>query len=290
MISFVIVTYNSGKHITACLNHVSSITDIPYEIIVVDNNSKDNSRQIIRKGFRSVRLFQMGQNLGFARAVNIGVRNAKQDVVFLLNPDAQIKTSELMHSIHYLFLDHIGVLGPQVVNPQDSRRQFSARRFPTLRTGFFNSSSFLTRLFPNNSFSREYLDPIIDKDKPQEVDWVSGCAMMFRKDIFNSIGGFDEQFFVFHEDVDFCYRLKRAGYKVVYYPDVIVAHEIGISRTIPTIRINYERHRGMWLYYRKHLQRVHFIGFFVAFGIILRFTVMSIKILLSRLYENTTFN
>ena len=137
----------------------------------------------------------------------------------------------------------------------------------------------MTRLFPDNSFSKRYLDPIADEHRSQEVDWVSGCAMMFRKDTFDSLGGFDSRFFLFHEDVDFCYRLKEAGYKVVYNPEILVEHELGISENVPTIKINYERHRGMWVYYARHLRRNRFVDAIVACGIVLRFMTTSVRIL-----------
>jgi len=282
MISFIIVTYNSEKYIRECLNHILDAADIPYEIIVVDNDSKDSTRQIVKNEFKSVRLIESDKNLGYAYGVNTGVRNANKDIIFLLNPDARILPSNLLDSITYISSNHVGVLGPKVTNPHDAGRQFSARRFPTLRTGIFNKSSIFTSLIPNNKFSREYLNPIVSDDKLQQIDWVSGCAMIFRKDVFNLIGGFDEDFFVFYEDIDFCNRLNKTGYKVVYNPAVVVSHEIGISKTVPTIRINYERHRGMWVYYLKHFQRNGLLDAIVVCGIILRFIVTSIKVLLKQ--------
>ena len=280
MISFIIVTYDSERYIRDCLNHIIAATDVPYEIIVVDNDSKDSTRQIVKDEFKSVKLIESDRNLGFAHGVNVGVRNAQEDVIFLLNPDACVLSSNLLDSIAYITSNHVGVLGPKVTNPHDSSRQFSARRFPTLRTGIFNRSSIFTSLIPNNRFSKEYLNPIVSDDRPQQIDWVSGCAMIFRKEAFDRVGGFDEDFFVFYEDIDFCYRMKEAGYKVIYNPAVVVSHEIGISKTVPTIKINYERHRGMWVYYTKHFSRNPFITCMVFCGILLRFTVTSVKVLL----------
>jgi GT2 family glycosyltransferase len=278
VISFIIVTYNSEKHIRGCLNHIMAVPDIPYEIIVVDNDSRDSTRQIVRDEFESVRLIELDKNLGYAYGVNIGVRNAEKDAIFLLNPDARILSSNLSGPVAYLSSNHIGVLGPKVLNPHDLSRQFSARRFPSLRTGIFNKSSIFTSLIPRNRFSMEYLNPIAEDDTQQTVDWVSGCAMIFRKEAFDLLGGFDEDFFVFYEDIDFCYRLKEAGYKVEYNPTVVVSHDIGISKTVPTIRINYERHRGMWIYYKKHFNRNALIDCMVFGGILLRFIITSIKV------------
>lgn len=283
MISFIIVTYNSQTYIRNCIEHIIAIPDVSHEIIVVDNDSKDDTRQIVRDRFESVRLIEMKENLGFASGVNAGVRSAAGDVIFLLNPDASILSLDLPAALAGISSDHTGALGPKVLNPRDLGRQFSARRFPTLRTGIFNKSSIFTSLLPRNRYSMDYLNPIIDDNKPQTVDWVSGCAMFFRKDVFDSMGGFDDGFFVFYEDIDFCYRLKKAGYRVVYNPAIVVSHEIGISRTVPTLKINYERHRGMWLYYKKHFHRNAHIDALVICGIILRFAITSIKVLVKRL-------
>ncbi len=279
MISFVIITHNSERTITACLEHISSIKGIPYEIIVVDNNSRDMTKQLIRSRFNNVRLIELEKNMGYGSGANFGIKHASKDIIFLLNPDSYILTHDLRNIPGYLSTDHVGVLGPKILNPSDGTRQLSARNFPTLRTALFNRGSILTRLVPSNRFSREYLNPIMSDDKSQQVDWVSGCAMIVRKDVFDAIGGFCEDYFLFHEDVDFCNRLARAGYRVVYHPEVSVSHEIGISRTVPTIKINYERHRGMWLYYRKYLRRNPFTHILVACGILLRFFMTSIEVL-----------
>jgi hypothetical protein len=112
------------------------------------------------------------------------------------------------------------------------------------------------------------------------VDWVSGCAMIIRKDVFDSVGGFDESFFVFYEDVDFCRRVKEAGYHVMYDPQIVVSHRVGISETVPTMKVNYERHRGMWIYYTKHFRRNPLLDVTVLSGITLRFAITSLKVLL----------
>lgn len=280
MISFIVVTYNSEKHIRGCLNHLSLVSGVRHEIIVVDNSSADNTRRIIKNEFPTIQLIESEGNRGFSHGVNEGVKRARGDLVFLMNPDTEIVTHKLNGFLSTFPTNYVGVIGPKVINPQDSSRQFSARCFPTLKSGVFNRDSILTSLIPNNRFSREYLNPIINENKPQTVDWVSGCAMIIRKDVFDLVGGFDEKFFVFYEDVDFCYRVKRAGYRVIYNPEIVVSHRIGISETVPTMKINYERHRGMWIYYAKHFQRNGLLDVMVVLGIVLRFAMTSPRVLL----------
>ncbi|MBN1881342.1 MAG: glycosyltransferase family 2 protein [Deltaproteobacteria bacterium] len=283
MLSFVIVSYNSENHIESCINHISMVEDIVYEIIVVDNDSKDNTKQIVKDKFPEVKLIESHENRGFSWGVNIGVSHAKYDYVFILNPDSMVQTRQFKESLHELSLNGVGIIGPKVINPGDKARQYSARRFPTLRTGVFNRSSIFTSLIPNNRHSREYLDPIENPEETQKVDWVSGCAILFKKGIYHEVDGFDESFFVFYEDIDFCKRVTASGHSIQYYPDIQVEHEIGISKTVPTIKINYERHRGMWVYYKKHFERNFILDIIVLAGIISRFMITSIKVVIKTL-------
>jgi hypothetical protein len=280
MISFIVVAYNSERNIRACLNHLLLVNGLRHEIIVMDNNSADNTRRIIKDEFPAIRLIESEENRGFSHGVNEAAKRARGDLIFLVNPDTEMVTHELNGFLGMFPTNNVGVMGPKVINPRDYSRQFSARSFPTLKAAVFNRDSILTKLIPNNRFSKGYLNPLIDEDRLQTVDWVSGCAMIIRKDVFDLVGGFDEKFFVFYEDVDFCYRVKRAGYQVIYNPEIVVSHRIGISKTVPTAKINYERHRGMWIYYTKHFRRNGFLSVMVVLGIVLRFAMSSPRVLL----------
>ena len=278
MLSFIIVTYNSEDYIESCINHIQMVEDIPYEIIVVDNDSKDGTAGIVKDKFSDVKLIESQENRGFSWGVNLGVSHSQYDYIFVLNPDSILLTRQFKESLHDLSLNGIGVVGPKVLNAGDRTRQFSARKYPTLKTGIFNRSSIFTSLIPNNKYSMEYLDPIENPDKAQKVDWVSGCALLFRKCIHREVGGFDNTYFVFYEDIDFCKRVADIGYGVQYNPDIIVEHEIGISKTVPSFKINYERHRGMWIYYKKFFSRSFFLDIFVLLGIYFRFMLTSAKV------------
>ena len=283
MLSFIIVTYNSQAFIESCIEHISNVEDISHEIIVVDNDSKDETRKIVKDKFPHVKLIKSPENRGFSWGVNLGVSYAKYENIFVLNPDSKILTRGFKPILNRMSSNGVGVVGPKVINPGDKIRQFSARSFPTLRTGIFNRSSIFTSILPNNKHSKEYLDPIDNPEEVQRVDWVSGCAFLFKKDIHQKVNGLDDTFFVFYEDIDFCKRVTDSGYYIEYNPSIQVEHEIGISKTVPSFEINFERHRGMWIYYKKYFNRNFMLDIIVIFGIVLRFMVTSIKVAIKKI-------
>src|ERR1035437_4977005 len=124
--------------------------------------------------------------------------------------------------------DLIGIAGPRILN-SNGTRQFSARSFPTWTIAFSHRHSLLTKMFPANPLTSKYLRSDLD-GRPTEIDWVSGCCMLVRKKVFEVIGGFDEGYFLFFEDVDFAYRAKKSGSRCVYYPDLQFSHSTGASR------------------------------------------------------------
>jgi GT2 family glycosyltransferase len=280
VISFVIVTHNSSATVGACLDCLALLRGIPHEVVVVDNDSTDDTRAVVRGHPQRARLVESETNGGFSYGVNLGTSRASGETIFLLNPDAYVRSFDRAAVDSLLSEGTVGVIGPRVLDGRSGTRQLSARSFPSLRTALFNRYSLISRLMPNNRYSRQYLDPVGDGNETREVDWVSGCAMIFRKEVFERVGGFDERFFVFSEDVDFCLRLNRAGYRVLYSPDVVVEHEIGISKDGHSPRVNYERHRSMWLYYQKHLKKNIFVDAAVLSGIVIRYSFTSLKALI----------
>src|SRR5262249_27827637 len=143
------------------------------------------------------------------------------------------------------------IAGPQLLR-RDGVIETSARGFPDHFTFLFNRYSLLTRLFPGNRFSRRYLLSDWDHLSEREVDWLSGAFMMVRRAAIEQVGGMDETFFMFNEDVDWCRRMKLAGWVNVYVPDARVLHHIGVSRGRVAPRLIVERHRGMIHYFHKH--------------------------------------
>ncbi len=253
-VSVVIVTYNSRRHIDACLASLREHTrGVTYEAIVVDNASVDGTAAHVAEAHPWARVIVRGSNAGLSYAVNEGVAASSGRFVIALNPDTRIDADVLAPLTAYLS-EHpdAGVVAPKLLDG-DGALQLSCRAFPGYATALFGRYSLLTKLLPGNRFSRGYLLSDFDHTTVRDVDWVSGAALMFPREVFDRLGGWDAGFFLFNEDVDFCRRVNDAGLRVVYYPHVAVYHAIGISRRAPA-RIVIERHKSMWRYYRKHLR------------------------------------
>ena len=270
-ISIVIVSYNGREHLRRCLASLAAHPPaVESEVIVVDNDSRDGSAPMVASEFPNVRLLRMPRNLGFAAGANRGARDAAGEAVVLLNPDSEIEADPFAPMLAYLRENaDAGIVAPQLLNPNGSL-QLSCRSFPSFSVALFNRYSLLTRLFPRNRYSKRYLLSDWQHDSIREVDWVSGACLMVRRSLFEQIGMLDEGYFMYIEDVDLCQRAHRAGYKVVYLPQVSVVHHIGrSSRTLPSRSI-VARHRSMWHYYKKYLRRDVVIDVVVAGGITAR--------------------
>jgi GT2 family glycosyltransferase len=252
-VSVVIPSFNDRDYLRRCLRSILEHTQgIEYEVIVVDNASGDGSPEMVAAEFPQVTLLRRADNAGFAVAVNQGIRAARGDLLLLLNSDAMFTSNALPPMHHYLQAHpEVGVLGPKLLD-DDGSLQLSCRRFPGFATAFFNRYSLATRLFPKNPISTRYLMTNFDHNSIAEVDWVSGACMMLPRQALDRIGLLDERYFIYIEDVDLCQRAHRAGYEVVYFPEVAVLHHIGYSTSSLPSRSIIERHRSMWHYYKKY--------------------------------------
>lgn len=221
------------------------------EIWVVDNASEDDSAAMVRTKFPSVHLIENERNLGFGAGNNRAIPHTRGRYVLFLNSDTIVCPGALDALIDYADTrPDAAVFGPKLLNA-DGSLQYSCRSFPNLGTGFFRNTP-LGRLFPKNRFSTEYLLSDWDHSTPRDVDWVSGSALMIRRDVLIQLGGFDEGYFMYCEDVDLCYRVHQLGYRVAYYPGAVIYHIIGRSSDLVPTRMTYEFHRSMYRFYGKH--------------------------------------
>lgn len=267
-VSIIIVNYCSEPLLEGCVSSVNKLTEgVEHEIVIVDNGRAGAE---VGSASSSCRLLRAPINVGYAAANNLGIRATRAPYVLLLNPDTVMVNNAIQAMATYLD-NHptAGIVGCKLLNA-DGSLQFSCRSFPTFWSGLFNRYSLLTRLAPSNPFSRRYLLSDRDHNSVREVDWVSGACMMVRRKLLESIGLLDEKFFLYSEDVDLCYRVKRAGWKVVYVPSGIVTHYIGGSSAISPHVAIVERHRSLWTYYCKHMRRNWLVDAAVYLGIQLR--------------------
>lgn len=251
-LSVTICSWNTRDDLRVCLQSLRDVAaEARIETIVVDNNSEDRSAQMVEAEFPEVKLIAMSVNLGFGRAHNKAFEVARGEVLFPLNSDAVMHEGCFTWVLELLRSDpNIGIVGPKLLNP-DGSLQYSARRFPTPMAALFRNT-LLGKLFPKNKYTRDYLMTDWAHDEPLDVDWVSGAAFAFRRDLFEQIGGFDERFFMFLEDVDLCYRAHEVGSRVVYLPEAVVTHKIGSSTDKAPNRMIHQFHHSMLLFYKKH--------------------------------------
>lgn len=245
----IVVNWNAREDLRRCLE---SLTAAPkpgagYSVVVVDNASGDGSAAMVASEFPDIRLQVNTENLGFSKANNQAIAQTESRYVFLLNSDAAVFPGTLDALVSYADAHpNAGVFGPKVLNT-DGSLQFSCRRFPSLGAGFFRNT-YLGRLFPNNKFARDYLMTDFDHAHPLSVDWVSGCAMLIRRELITEIGALDERFYMYCEDVDLCQRTWDAGREVVYVPDAVVTHAIGRSSDKNADKMIIEFHRSWYEY------------------------------------------
>jgi GT2 family glycosyltransferase len=217
------------------------------ELIVVDNNSSDGSVEAIRREFAAVKLVAQAENRGFAGGVNRGVQVATQPFVLLLNSDAQTSRASIEEAARYMAgFPEVGILGPQILSPQRSP-QPSAWRDPSL-TWMMMSALGLSKLKFFN-FERYQEKSFTEAT---EVDCVSGCAMMIRRDLLDELGGFDEDYFMYFEETDFCVRARDRGKRVHHAPVGEFLHDEGGTSKTVRLRTFLDFRRSQILFHRKH--------------------------------------
>ncbi|MCE5199785.1 MAG: glycosyltransferase family 2 protein [Armatimonadota bacterium] len=252
-----IVNWNTKDELRDCLLSVfSQDRSITFEVFVADNASSDGSAEMIKSEFAGkVNLIENPKNLGFGAAHNMALGQARGRYMMILNPDCRMLEHDVLGKmIKYMdSTPSVGMLGPKVLNP-DGSLQYSARRSPTMFAAIFRHT-LLGKLFPNNSFVRDYLMADWQHDRERDVDWLSGSAIVVRKETIDQIGLLDERFFMYLEDVDWCRRAREAGWRVVYFPMAAVSHRIGAASDQNPIPMIKQHHKSMLRYFLKYNAR-----------------------------------
>jgi GT2 family glycosyltransferase len=229
---------------------------INLEVIIVDNGSSDDTVKMLQAEFPTARLILNDGNEGFARPINQALRQSQGRYMLVLNPDTIILPGALNTLVE--FLDShpdVGICGPKVLN-RDGSLQKACRRGVSRPWAAFSYFSGLSALFPHSKLFGGYLLNYLDENKTHEVDGVSGSCMLIRHQVTQQVGLFDEQFFAYQEDADYCFQVKKAGWKIVYMPAAQIIHfgGQGGSRVQP-YRSIYEWHRSYYRYYQKNLAK-----------------------------------
>jgi GT2 family glycosyltransferase len=259
-VSVIVVSYNTCDVLQRCLQDLKDCADgLSLEIIVVDNHSRDGSVEMLEENYPEATLIRSEVNLGFAGANNCALRIARGRYILLLNSDAFLRPGALRRAIDHMEREpQVGLGGGRLIWADESW-QPSARAFPSLLNDFLILSGLASR-FPHSRFFGRPEWTWADPMEAAEVDWVPGAFSIIRPDVLARTGLFDEDFFLYYEEVDLCRRIKALGYKVRYWPDVVVVHLGGeSSKTIRSAvlscfgsQVTLWSLRSKFLYYRKN--------------------------------------
>ena len=239
ILSIIIVNYNTSHFINQTIRSIKKSTlDIDHEIIIVDNNSNDHSIDLIKKQFAKIKLIENSSNYGFSKAVNIGVSNSEGKFILILNPDTILKKDTISELYQTLINDsNIGVVGGKILDCNGKFQLSSRRAFPSFLTSFFHITG-LSYLFPRTKLFGKYNYTYKSCNTSHPVDAVSGACMMFSKNHFNAVGGFDERYFLFFEETDFCRETQKLGKEVFYNGKAETIHYRGESMKTASFNVD----------------------------------------------------
>jgi len=247
-LSVVIVTWNSAADIAACIESINFGPQL--DIIVVDNGSSDATREKLSQ-YPHLKVITNRTNLGYARANNQGFRLAAGEYILLLNPDTRLEPGCLDVLSGYLDSHpDVGAVAPRLLNP-DGSTQLSIRSFPGVGS-VLSELSGLSRLFPGSSLFDRWRLRRFDYDQESVVEQPMASCLLVRRQVLDQLGGFDESFPMFYNDVDLSYRMKQAGWKTVYLPTARVYHRLGASTSQVKTKMVWESHRALFRYLLKH--------------------------------------
>ena len=231
ILSVIIVNYNTEDLLKRCLQSIATQTDADFEVIVVDNDSADNSVAIVKDTFPWVKLIANRENKGFAKANNQALKLCRAKYIYFLNPDTEVKKGALREMLAYMEAHkRVGLAGTRIENPDGSLQPSFDRRYPGGRHA-------------------EY----ILKGLKGDIAWVLGASIIARQDILNDLNGFDENFFLYGEEQDLCLRIRQAGWEIGYIEKALIVHWGAQSeRSTPPVEIWQKKFNSEIIFYRKH--------------------------------------
>jgi GT2 family glycosyltransferase len=253
-------TYDLTKQtIESVINHDQPFE---YDIYLVDNASKDGSIERLQEDFYKesqdglIKFILNNENMGFAYANNIALKKTNSKYVLLLNSDTLILDNCLEESMSYMeAFEDIGALGCKVVLPDNSLDKACRRSFPDFNVSFYKMVG-LSRLFPKSKRFGRYNLTYLNEDETYEVDSIVGAFMMVRRETIKEVGLLDESFFMYGEDIDWCYRIKSANWKIIYFSDAKIVHYKGSSNSKKqNKKLTYEFYNAMYIFYNKHYKK-----------------------------------
>lgn len=281
-LSIIIVSFNTGSLLRKCLNKVYKALSFGKiekvsEVIVVDNASYDDSILMVEKNFPKVIIVKNKKNLGFSVANNQGIKRSEGEYILLLNSDTEIEKDTLTKLLEALERDKtIGVVGGKLMNV-DGSFQASLGFFPTLSKVFFWMFFIDDIPLVSQILAPYHVEEETFYNKMQNVDWVTGACLMFRREVINRVGYLDENIFMYGEEMEWCYRIKKCGWKVVFTPEAQIFHHQGASTGASDAGILSE-FKALLYFYKKHKPawQAPLLSLFLRFGALLRIIIFGI--------------
>lgn len=302
-VSIIIVTYNSAKVIGACLDSLAAeVSSGLAEVIVVDNASPDDSVRAVRDNYPWATLIAGRENLGYSKGVNLGIQRARGRFLLILNPDTVVRRGTLRRLIDFVErTPDAGIVGPRLVF-HDGTVQLSCRRFYTFRVLLMRRTP-LGKIFKNDRAARDHLMIEFDHQSTREVDWVLGAAMFVRREAVDNVGMMDERFFLYFEDVDWCYRMKQRGLKVYYLADAVIEHgykresaQAVLNRSFAAHLVSLFRYYEKWnpfFYFLKRYREVAKVVLFLLLDLVAFnaafFAAYGLRVVLAGIFTNPIF-
>jgi N-acetylglucosaminyl-diphospho-decaprenol L-rhamnosyltransferase len=246
----IVVNYEAGPLLLESVRSLRADTSAGNaEIVVVDNGSSDGSVAALRAEISDVQVVRAPGNVGYARAANMGIAATRAPIVAIVNPDACVERGAAGVLVERLESQpRIGACGPRILN-SDGSVYPSARQVPSVPVAIGHGVFGLW--WPTNPFTARYRELDADSSRPRLVDWVSGAAIWLRRDALDAVGGWDERYFMYMEDLDLCWRLRRAGWEIAFEPAAQVEHLQGVSTARRPYRMLLEHHRSAWKFARR---------------------------------------
>jgi GT2 family glycosyltransferase len=252
LVSVVVVSHDVKDLLLDCLAALHQATDVPFEVILVDNNSKDGSAAAVEESFPDVKVHRMRRDSGFGRAHNAGLEIATGRFVLLLSPEVMVGPGCVGELADFLLVrPDVGAVSPRLLTPEGRLDGGARRAFPSPGLAFYRLAG-LSRVFPHSKRFGRYNFGYLPADRPHEIDAGTSACLMIRRAAFAKVGRFDTAYFMYGEDLDFCFRLRQGGWKVFYVPSALAERHSGRPTRQESARHRYELHSSMWTFHHKH--------------------------------------
>jgi len=270
-LSIIIVNYNVKEFLQNLIHSIEKATlNITKEIIVVDNASDDGSNEFIKNNFPQIKLIANNKNLGFGKANNLGLKETLGKFILLINPDTIVAEDTLEKMMEFFRKNpEAGLAGCKILNPDGTLQLACRRSFPGPWTSLTKVTG-LSSLFPNSKIFARYNLTYLDENQSYEVDAISGSFMMMKREVYEKVGGFDEQFFMYGEDLDLCYRIQKAGFKVFYVHSTQIIHYKGESTKRSSLDETKVFYYAMHLFVKKHFSSSILVELILRSAIVVR--------------------